>query len=472
MTATRAAVYLRQSLDATGEGLAIERQRADCLKIAADRGWPVVAEFVDNSISASGKRRRPGYDALCAAHAAGEFEAVICYDLDRLTRAPRQLEDWIDAATERGLKLVTANGEADLGTDAGRLFARIKASVARAEIERKAARQRSAAFQRSELGRPPMGVRLTGYTTAGELIEDEAAIVRQVFARFAAGDSLRSLAAWLTESGAPTRHGGRWSPSTVAGMLQNPRYAGHAIYQGQTTGKAGAWPALVEPEVFDQVADRLADPRRKTNRHGTDRKHLGSGLFRCAVCDRRLRAWSANRYRCAETHVNRGQAPINAMVVEAVRGRLGRADLADLLPRGDSGEVARLNAEITRLEGRVRRIEADYDAELIDGRRYKTATEKASAELAAARSARARLTTPGAASGVLAAADPVAAFDAAPLMIRRAVIEALVIVRVGPAPRGRKTFDPWTLATSQWTDDPQTWGQHWEAENLAVMTGE
>lgn len=467
MTATRAAVYLRQSLDATGEGLAIERQRTDCLKIAADRGWPVVVEFADNSISASGKRKRPGYDALRAAYAAGEFEALICYDLDRLTRQPRQLEDWIDAATERGLKLVTANGEADLSTDAGRLFARIKASVARAEIERKAARQRSAAFQRSELGRPPLGVRLTGYTTAGEVIEAEAVIVRQVFHRFAAGDSLRSLAAWLTETGVPTRHGGRWIASTVQGILRNPRYAGRAIYQGQTTGKAGAWPALVDPEVFDQVAERLADPRRKTNRHGTDRKHLGSGLFQCAACQRKVVSFGA-RYRCPDAHVLRSRGPIDDFVVKLVRARLARPDLGDLLPQVDNEEVKRLAEEISRLEGRIRRIEADYDAELIDGRRYKVATEKAQAELTAARSKRARLTTPGTASVVLAADDPVAAFDAAPLMIRRAVIEALVAVRLGPAPRGRKAFDPWTLGTSQWTGDVQTWAEHWESESLAA----
>lgn len=466
MTATRAAIYLRQSLDATGEGLAIERQRADCRKIAAERGWSVAAEYVDNSISASGKRRRPGYDAMSAAYRAGDFEALICYDLDRLTRQPRQLEDWIDAATERGLKLVTANGEADLSTDAGRLFARIKASVARAEIERKAARQRSAAFQRSELGRPPMGVRLTGYTTAGEVVESEAATVREVFGRFAAGDSLRALAAWLTETGVPTRHGGRWSPSSVRTILMNPRYAGRAIYQGQVTGKPGAWPALVDPEVFDQVADRLADPRRKTNRYGTDRKHLGSGIYECALCGSKVRSWSGNRYRCAQACVNRSQRPVDDFVIQAVRGRLGRADLADLLPRTDSAELARLNAEVTRLEGRIRRIEADYDAELIDGRRYKVATEKASAELESARSARARLTTPGTASVVLAAADPVAAFDSASLMLRRAVIEALVIVRLGPAPRGRKAFDPLTLKRSQWTGDALTWGEHWEAEGL------
>lgn len=39
---TRAAIYLRISLDADMDGLAIDRQRADCEAIAAQRGWQVV----------------------------------------------------------------------------------------------------------------------------------------------------------------------------------------------------------------------------------------------------------------------------------------------------------------------------------------------------------------------------------------------------------------------------------------------
>lgn len=165
-TATRrAAVYLRISLDQTGEGLAVARQREQCQQIIEQRGWTAVAEFVDNSISASDARKnRPGYDALVKAYEAGRFDALVTYDLDRLTRQPRQLEDWVDAAEGKGLALVTANGEADLTTDAGRLFARIKMAVARSEVERKSARQKAAALQRAQLGRPPLGVRLTGYT--------------------------------------------------------------------------------------------------------------------------------------------------------------------------------------------------------------------------------------------------------------------------------------------------------------------
>jgi site-specific DNA recombinase len=36
-TTDHAAIYLRQSLDATGDQLAVQRQRNDCVRIAADR---------------------------------------------------------------------------------------------------------------------------------------------------------------------------------------------------------------------------------------------------------------------------------------------------------------------------------------------------------------------------------------------------------------------------------------------------
>ncbi|HEY2043523.1 MAG TPA: recombinase family protein, partial [Jatrophihabitans sp.] len=54
-TSTRAAIYARVSLDATGEGLAVERQQEACQALAVARGWTVVETIVDNSISAYGR---------------------------------------------------------------------------------------------------------------------------------------------------------------------------------------------------------------------------------------------------------------------------------------------------------------------------------------------------------------------------------------------------------------------------------
>jgi DNA invertase Pin-like site-specific DNA recombinase len=294
----------------------------------------------------------------------------VCWDLDRLTRQPRQLEDWIEAATDRGLMLVTANGEADLSTDGGRMFARIKASVARAEIERKSARQKRAALQRAERGRPPLGTRLTGYTVQGDVIEHEASVVRKIFERFAAGDSLRSLAAWLTASEVATRRSGRtWNPSTVSTMLQNPRYAGRAIYDGKETGKPGVWTPIVAEDVFTLVQARLADPRRKTNRQGTDRRHLGSGLFECGPCGRRLVSWSGGRYRCPSACVTRSRSHVEDFVLRVIRERLTRPDLADLVVPAGSGEARALNDEIARLRAQLVQIDEDYDAGHITGQR-------------------------------------------------------------------------------------------------------
>ena len=58
----RAAIYLRISLDREMDGLAIDRQREDCEKLAQFRGWEIVETYVDQSISASDKtKKRPAY---------------------------------------------------------------------------------------------------------------------------------------------------------------------------------------------------------------------------------------------------------------------------------------------------------------------------------------------------------------------------------------------------------------------------
>ncbi len=445
-TQTRAAVYLRVSLDAKKDGLAVDRQREDCLKIAADRGWIVTKQYVDNSISASDRTKvRPAYDAMVEDYTSGAFDALVCWDLDRLTRQPRQLEDWIDASVERGLRLVTANGEADLATDGGRMYARIKASVARAEIERKGERQTRALRQRAENGRPPLGVRLTGYTTSGDVIPDEAELVREVFQRFAAGESLKGLTRWLAEQGHATRHGKPWSPSTIRTMLTNARYAGLAVYKGKKMSINGTWQPLVTPETFALVQHRLTDPRRTTNRQGTDRKHLGSGLYLCG-CGLPMRGWSGNRYRCADGCYSRSGTEVDPFVEALVAARLARPDLADLLVDDSSTERAgELLAEVRTLRDRLASIEGDYDAGLIDGRRYATATEKVTAKLAAVEAERATLLAGSGPAAVLTAPNPAAAFRASSLMIRRATVDFLVTVTLRPAPRGSRTFDPRTV---------------------------
>lgn len=447
MNPRRCAVYLRISLDQTGEMLAIERQREDALKLAAAREWTVVSWYIDNSITASKANvTRPEYNRMVADYEAGAFDAIICYDLDRFTRQPRQLEDWIDAAEKRGLALVTLNGEADLQTDAGRLFARIKVAVAKSEVERKSARQRRAQRQRAELGRPAKGIRPTGYTLDGDIVDEEARIVRTIFDRFAAGDSVRGIATWLTSEGFETRRGGPWVPGSIKAILTNARYAGRSLYKGEDVGD-GEWPALVGLDQFLAVQARFAVQARAPRARA--RKYLGSGVYLCECGET---VWASStvagkpelfRYICRRRHYSRYGQPIDEYVTDLVRARLARPDLAMLLAGAGVERLAELALDRNMLAQRIATIESDYLTQLIDGRMYRAAMEMARAELADVQREETRIAASNGPLSVLGAPRPVLAYDEAPRGVQARVVGVLLNVTLHPSPRGgQRGFNP------------------------------
>src|SRR3954454_22017104 len=107
----RALVYTRQSLDRTGEKAAVDRQREDCRKLCAERGWDIVHEFTDNDVSASSSKPRPDYLRMLAAVDRGEAEVLVAWHVDRLTRKLTDLENLIELAQRTGLRIATVTGD-------------------------------------------------------------------------------------------------------------------------------------------------------------------------------------------------------------------------------------------------------------------------------------------------------------------------------------------------------------------------
>jgi DNA invertase Pin-like site-specific DNA recombinase len=106
----RVAIYVRISLDRGGEGLGVQRQREDCLALAVTLGWIVVEVYEDNDISASKNVPRPAFERLMRDLESGVIDALIVYDLDRLTRKPAELEKFMELADR--LKIPLANPDA------------------------------------------------------------------------------------------------------------------------------------------------------------------------------------------------------------------------------------------------------------------------------------------------------------------------------------------------------------------------
>ncbi|MFJ9369233.1 recombinase family protein [Nocardia sp. NPDC101769] len=91
----RAVIYLRVSLDTSGEGLAVERQPEDCKRIAEARDWSICEIYTEKPVSAFAEaKKRPAYDRMVEEYRAGRFNALI-------TGGPRQIDP--PATSARGL---------------------------------------------------------------------------------------------------------------------------------------------------------------------------------------------------------------------------------------------------------------------------------------------------------------------------------------------------------------------------------
>ncbi len=456
-------MYCRISLDRTGSEAGVDRQRDACLKICADRGWTVdpAHVIVENSVSATTGKRK-GYARLIDLAERGEIGVIVAWHLDRLTRKLTELEALIELSERTGVKVVTATGDMDLTTDSGRLVGRILASVARGEIERKSARQRAAWAQQQQRGDLPPGL-VFGYDTQGQIVPEQARYVVAVFERFAAGAGIAGLARWLNSEGVRRPKTTReWTRTGVRGMLANPRYIAE---RWRKTGSGirreymseGNWEPIVSRELFATVQARLRDPARTTT-PGNARKWLGSGLYRCGVCDdgTTVQVYYQNyrrrdgtqvqgrRYKCqAGLHLIRKADDIDHMVEALVAERLRQANIRELVRDDtDAAEVTELTHRAGVLRTRLDSLAADYADGLVTSRQLKIATDRIQRNLAAIDDEIAKHGQRSAIASIAGADDPAAGWLALDVIQRAAVVETLCTVTLLKGKPGRAPFDP------------------------------
>ena len=221
----KAAIYVRQSKDDKHDELGISRQRQQCIALCETKGWPW-AEYADNDTSATSRKPRKAYRQMLTDIRSGAINAVVVYHLDRLHRQPIELEQFIDLADAHKLKLASVSGDVNLGTDNGRLIARITGAVARAEIERKSQRMKDRYAQDRELGKPYGAARAFGYTRDHHLDPAAAAAVREAYEAVLAGRSLYGIAQEWNAAGFTSARGKAWTQTGVVLCCLTPRTPG------------------------------------------------------------------------------------------------------------------------------------------------------------------------------------------------------------------------------------------------------
>lgn len=405
----RAVIYVRISLDRAGEGLGIQRQEEECRALCERNGWEIVEVASDNDFSASSGKHRPGYARALSMIENGEADAFCAWAWDRVTRQPRELEDFVSVIEKAraDVGLVQA-GQVDLTTPAGRAFARMLGAINRMEVEQKSARQQSAERQRATSGRRRKGggSRPFGWNEDRATLHPyEAPALRDAIHDVTYGKSLRSLIAdWNADADLTPARGGQWRYSTVRGVLLRPANAGLSVYQGEVLpGVVGDWEPIVSVDEHEAVCAVLSDPSRRTTTSNR-KKHYLVGIARCGVCDApmnrasvRIRGVYRPVFRCRtmSNHAIRSAEPIEEAVTESILERLSRDDVAELFTPRPKRVPRKMTTDIEALRSRKARLEADYLADLISGQQLKLMSEELDSKIRDAQAALATTTLPG-----------------------------------------------------------------------------
>jgi site-specific DNA recombinase len=291
-TQPRAAAYLRESTEEQADGYSLDAQRQGILRLAAEKGYEIGAEYVELHSGWRDSDKRPEFQRLMADAAAHRFEAIIVFHSSRFARDQTLARRYKALLREQGVQLLSAS-QPTFGDDPSDPSVFLLEGFQEMFDEYHSVSQsfwtsaglREKARQGHLVGSLPWGLRRHDTTGEIELDPERSELVQQAFERYATGEeSDRSIAIWLNAQGARTTKGNPFTKDTVREMLVNSAYAG---YVGPRRDKEyaikGRHPAIVDIDLFERV-QQLRKLRTTTLNPG--RPSSGYALAKLARCDR------------------------------------------------------------------------------------------------------------------------------------------------------------------------------------------
>jgi DNA invertase Pin-like site-specific DNA recombinase len=322
----RFAWYGRLSTDELQQPqLAFPSQRAACEKRIEALGR-IVCEFTDVE---SGRRDdRAGIDALLEEAGVPErrFDAVVTYKAERFARRMVLALAYEEELHRAGVAIYVSDEAGEPGRPTSVLTRRIKQAVGEWYILELLEESRRGMEENTRQGFNTGGIAPYGYrkrflphpsktmTERGarkvrlEPDPGQAPVVERIFREFVFGTrGIRSIAAMLNEEGIPSPRGGVWRESVISGILDNPKYTGHQVWNrrrrktgGNRANDEADWiwsgePAH-EPIVSLDVWRAARALRRRPDTDWRRRPRYGRaarplrGLVLCGPCGRRMGA--------------------------------------------------------------------------------------------------------------------------------------------------------------------------------------
>ena len=260
------------------------------------RGWHCLPDHYDDGGFSGGNTNRPALARLKRDISEGKVDVVVVYKIDRLSRSLMDFAALLTLFDKHSVAFVSVTQDINTSSSSGRMMLNILMTFAQYEREIIAERIRDkiAAAKKKGMhtgGIPPMGYRSNPATKKLEVVEEEAGLVRRIFAAYIRLGSARDVACELEEEGLRTRTlvsrrgrthgGGPFTPAFIYAMLQNPLYIGLVRHHDKT------WPGehqgIIDKKTWDAAQHLLKEHLRFDGRR---QKRLTAlrGLVFCGCC--------------------------------------------------------------------------------------------------------------------------------------------------------------------------------------------
>lgn len=310
----RVATYTRVStLEQAEEGYSIQEQQDKLEKYCELKDWTITHRYSDPGFSGS-NIKRPGIRELIMAAKQGDFDIVLVYKLDRLSRSQKDtlylIEDVFQA---NQVDFVSLSENFDTSTAFGKAMIGILSVFAQLEREQIKERMTMGKIGRAKSGKamawsnPPFGYNFVN--DVYEVDEFQAAIVKRIFSEYLSGDGPLKIAKRLNDEGHPGK-GTQWSWKTVKDILMNVVYTGYISFKGELY--PGMHKPIIDMETYKNTQKQIEIRRvNASNPRPFRSKYMLSGMLKCHYCGATLRIRvsinrrtreSTYRYNCPNSH--------------------------------------------------------------------------------------------------------------------------------------------------------------------------
>jgi len=261
----RVAIYTRVSTeDQAKEGFSLAAQKQRLEAYCDAQGWDIADYYIDDGHSGR-NTRRPAYHRMMEER--DKWDIMLVMKMDRIHRNSKNFMIMMEDLEKWGKKFSSMNESLDTSNAVGRFVVDIIQRIAQLESEQIGERTYMGMRQKAESGQGLLGFRVPyGYRLREGMLhvdETEAQVVRSIYDRYLADQTMEMIAWGLNRDGVTTRTEGEWTVWSISRILHNPVYAGFLRWEDLVISSDHV--PIVCPDMFNRVqvqaASKVKNPK-------------------------------------------------------------------------------------------------------------------------------------------------------------------------------------------------------------------